>query len=72
MDEEIPYFLKMAEKNEVKITWLLINDCLYEETPLPEYQALHDVKKPLSSLSDSERNTEIANIIRKLKEVSKM
>jgi ATP-dependent Clp protease ATP-binding subunit ClpX len=72
MEEEIPYFLDMAAKNEVKIVWILINDCLFEETKIIDYQAAHDINIPLSSLNESEKNTTLANIARKIKEVSQM
>ena len=56
MSEEFPYLLKVARTEKVKLLWILLSSCLYEETPLKDYQAAHNISKPLASLSESERH----------------
>lgn len=55
-EHELPPLLKAAENEGVKILWLLVSDCLYEETELAEFQAIHKISDPLDSLSSSEKN----------------
>jgi hypothetical protein len=67
MKEELPYFLEMAEKNKVKILWLLLSSCLYNETPLGLYQAVHDISVPLGTLSLSEQDKALTQICEEIK-----
>ena len=55
-DQELPYLLAAARQRGVKILWALVSPCLYEGTALNEIQALHDLKRPLNSLPESERD----------------
>lgn len=69
IEEELPYFLRVAEEEDVKLLWILLSSCLYEETPLGNYQAAHDIAMPLDSLSESSRRkvlVEISRMIRSL------
>jgi hypothetical protein len=47
-ENELPPLLKAAEQEGLVIFWLCLNDCLYEETEIPRYQAAHNPAKPLS------------------------
>jgi ATP-dependent Clp protease ATP-binding subunit ClpX len=67
VEEELPYFLRVAEEEDVKILWLLLSSCLYEETPLGDYQAAHDLATPLDSLSDSSRRKVLVEVSRNIK-----
>jgi ATP-dependent Clp protease ATP-binding subunit ClpX len=62
--EELPYFLRMADKGGVKILWILLGDCLFEETELSDYQAAHDIAKPLDTLDPGSRRAVWAKIAR--------
>jgi len=48
--EELRPLLAAAEKEGVKILWVYLSHCLYEASPLWEYQAAHDIKQPLDQL----------------------
>lgn len=67
MNEEVPYFLKLAETKEVKIVWILIGACLYTETPIINYQAAHDISTPLEQLGKSHRGEAWTNICTQIK-----
>ncbi len=49
-DKELPYLLGAAEHHAVKLMWVLLRNCLYGKTPIADYQAAHDVSKPLNGL----------------------
>lgn len=64
---ELPAILDMAERRGVVILWVYISYCLYDETEIKDYQAAHDISKPLDSLSPSEQNRILAEVCRKIK-----
>jgi XTP/dITP diphosphohydrolase len=53
---ELPYILNAARTHNMKVLWFLINDCHYDATDLHAFQAAHDVRRPLSGLSETEIN----------------
>jgi tetratricopeptide (TPR) repeat protein len=59
---ELPYFLEEHRLGRVKILWALVSDCLYKLTPLQGIQALHDLDRPLKSLSEVERESTLVSI----------
>jgi len=54
--EELPSLLKDAEKEGVKIIWVLVNSCGYKYTALKELQAAHKVSQPLALLPTPEQD----------------
>ena len=70
MSEEFPYLLNVAHTENVKLLWVLLGFCLYEETPLKDYQAAHNISKPLDSLSESERREVWVMISKHVKEAA--
>jgi internalin A len=53
--EELPMLLEAAQKGEVMIWPLLVSSCLFAESPLAVFQAVHDPTRPLDGLKTSER-----------------
>src|SRR5271166_53748 len=53
---ELPPLLEAARKHGVVILWVYLSSCLYEETEIKDYQAAHDISKPLDRLALSEQN----------------
>lgn len=68
---ELPYLLEAAEKNQVRLTWMLLKSCLYKETPIAEHQALHDLARPLAGLTQGKRDKVLAQICEKIAELVK-
>jgi len=71
MKKELPVVLEAAEEGKCKIFWMLLNECLYEETGLIDIQAVHDIKKPLAGLKPTERSKILADTARQIQKVYK-
>jgi len=66
-ENELPYLLESAEKRGVKLVWALIEDCMYEDSPLSSVQAAHDVSTPISALRGNNQAKTIKAICQSLK-----
>jgi hypothetical protein len=55
-DEELPPVLNAARDEGLVIVWALVSACLWQKTPIAEYQAAHPIAKSLESLSPAKRN----------------
>lgn len=66
-DHELPPLLEAAEKQGLVILWVCVSTCLYEETEIKDYQAAHDISKPLDILTPAQQNAVLANVCRKIK-----
>jgi hypothetical protein len=53
-ENELPPILAAAEVEGVRIFWLCLDRCMYQETPIANYQAAHDVATPLDRLGDTD------------------
>ena len=67
--EELPYLLEASEAEGLTIFWIPVRPSLYEETKIKNYQAAHDPKYPLSTLTESEQEQSLVKICQKLKKV---
>jgi HEAT repeat protein len=67
---ELPPLLKAAEQEGLKIIWVLVSSCLYDETEIREYQAAHNVSQPLDCLTVARRNQVLTEICREIKAAS--
>lgn len=63
---ELPPLLRAAQDEGVRIFWIYLDYCLYEKTEIGGYQAAHDVSRPLSALSKSERGAVISRVCHEL------
>jgi tetratricopeptide (TPR) repeat protein len=64
MKQELPHILHAHRGT--RVSWVLLRDCLWNETPLAEIQAAHDTSKPLDSLAPHERDQTIRSICQQL------
>ncbi|MEA2692395.1 MAG: hypothetical protein QOJ16_1782 [Acidobacteriota bacterium] len=62
VEEELSYLLEAARQRRVKILWALLAPCLYEQTPLQGFQALHDLARPLNALRGAARGNALKAI----------
>jgi TIR domain len=69
-EHELPPLLEAAEKQGLVILWVYVSSCLYDETEIKNYQAAHDIAKPLNSLKLAERDALLAEMCPKIKAAS--
>ncbi len=62
------YLWEHYENKRVKILWVLLSACNYEWTELKTIQAAHDATRPLNSLSESDQNEALAQLVRRIGE----
>jgi internalin A len=67
---ELPPLLTAAEEEGLRIIWVAVSDCLYAETPIADYQAANDPKRPLDSLRGAQLNTAIRRLCEKIKKAA--
>jgi len=70
-NHELPPLLKAAEDHGLTIYWIYLSHCLYEQTEIANYQAAHDVSKPLASLKKAEREKILSETCHELIELAK-
>lgn len=63
---QLPPLLDHARVGGLRILWVHVSSCLYEETPIVDYQAAHDISKPLDTLSKPMRTKVLAEICREI------
>jgi hypothetical protein len=63
---ELTPLLKAAQEQGVIVFWIYLSSCLYKETEIAEYQAAHDVTKPLDQLTRPMRQKTLREICEKL------
>jgi hypothetical protein len=56
---ELGPVLTAAKKGQKEIIWVLLSDCLWMQTEIKDYQAAHDIKKPLDALTRSKQNAQL-------------
>src|SRR5581483_1527501 len=64
---ELTPILKAAEKEGVTILWVAVSHCLYQYTEIAPYQAVNNPAEPLSSLTPTKRDRELARICKVIK-----
>jgi|GEM_PF-2080794 len=70
-NHELPPLLKAAEDEGVTIYWIYLSSCLYEETEIVNYQAAHDVSKPLAAMEKEKRQEVLSKTCSNLIELAK-
>jgi hypothetical protein len=64
---ELPPLLAAAKDKGLKVLWVYIRPCLYEETEINDYQAAHDISRPLASLRGANRDNVLVEICQRIK-----
>jgi WD40 repeat protein len=68
---ELPPILNAAAQDGLVIFWVYVSSCVYQATEIKDYQAAHDISKPLDSLTPAKRNAVLAAVCRKIEAVAK-
>jgi pimeloyl-ACP methyl ester carboxylesterase len=66
-DHELPVILSAVGRGEVILIWLYLSPALYDASELVNYQAAHDLTRPLEGLSKVEQRAVLTDIARKIK-----
>jgi TIR domain/WD domain, G-beta repeat len=66
-DHELPPLLNAAKKEGLVILWVYLSSCLYDETEIGDYQAAHDISKPLDSLTAAEQGSVLTHVCKQIK-----
>jgi hypothetical protein len=66
-EHELPPLLKAAEEEGLTILWVYVSSCLYDETEIKDYQAAHNISKPLDTLRRAEQCRVLTDICRQIK-----
>jgi hypothetical protein len=67
---ELPPLLNAAEQEGLKVIWVPVGYCLYEETEIEQYQAVHNPSQPLESLKGAKLNQVLVQICAEIKAAS--
>lgn len=63
---ELQPLLAAASEKGVRIFWICVNPCLYDQTEIASYQAAHDPARPLNQLNKAQREKVLREISDKL------
>lgn len=66
-EHELPPLLEAAKNEGLRILWIAVRPCLYEETEIARYQAVNDPARPLASISGANREKELVSICKEIK-----
>ena len=67
-EHELPPLLEAAREEGLRILWIAIRDCLYNETEIGQYQAANNPATPLANLAPRERERELVKIAKLIKD----
>jgi hypothetical protein len=59
---ELPPLLDAAENDGLTILWVYVDACMYSYTTIADYQAAHDISKPLKVLKPAQRQLALLSI----------
>ena len=65
---ELPELVRYAEERQVRILWALLDDCLWERSPLKAYQG-DNIDQPLSLMSPGEQSRAIKKTCLRIEEL---
>lgn len=64
---ELPQILRAVDAKEVALLWCHVKPCLYQESPIWEFQAAHNPEKAWSELDTAKRDRLLVEIAAKVK-----
>ena len=68
---ELTPIIGEAERGGVRIMWILVRACAFAETPLKDYQAVIDLKKPLAEMKKVARDRAWVGICEEIQRAAK-
>ncbi len=65
-ENELPPILENANQKNLKILWIYLSHCMYEETAISKYQAAHRPLAPLDGMSNSKQKKVLKEICKSI------
>ncbi|HXC43062.1 MAG TPA: toll/interleukin-1 receptor domain-containing protein [Candidatus Dormibacteraeota bacterium] len=65
-DEELTHFLKASEETGLTILWVAVSPSTWQQSPISQFQAANDPKRPLDSFSGSRLRNELVKIAQEI------
>jgi hypothetical protein len=65
---ELPRLLDGAANQELTILWVYLRPCMYKQTPIADYQAAHELTKPLSLMTPRRREQVILEVCERIQD----
>ena len=66
-ENELPQLLAAAKNKDLRILWVYIRPCLYKEAKIGDYQAAHDISRPLAGLKGISLDNALVEVCQKIK-----
>jgi hypothetical protein len=66
-EQELPVLLAAADRGAVRLLWVYLSPAVYEATRLKDYQAAHDLARPLAALSPVEQDQVLKEVAQRIK-----
>jgi hypothetical protein len=70
-NKELPFLFEAAEKADVKLSWVLLGSCSWEEQDFAKLQALHGTSKPLAALRGDARDKAMKQVSQGILELAR-
>ncbi len=70
-EHELTPFVEAAARDELDLVWIAIGSCLWELTPLEDFQSVNDPERPLEGMSKAERNRTLTDVARSVLELAR-
>ena len=65
-DKELPTILRAAQTDGVRVIWVYVRPCLVARTEIADFQAAHDIRKPLNVITNARRSIALVEICEKI------
>lgn len=63
---ELPEILNGAECKDITVVWVYVRPCMYEHTDIADFQAAHDLKKPLSIMTTAKADVTVLEVCKEI------
>ena len=69
-EQELPPLLEAAKDGGLRIIWVYVSGADYKRTPIKDYQAAHDISRPLDARNSAKQNEELLKICDRINEAA--
>lgn len=68
--QELPELLRAATQEGLVLLWILVRQCMVEDTVIAQYQFANDLAKPLNALPIAKRDEELKKLCKQIKQAA--